>query len=190
MFCRRTTARQARVFFSFALACLLAALICHSHRSEMKELVGIPGTWSSLALRVSQCVCAAATLVTMAIARGDAYTAYSFLIAAMQLQLFWSFIFACIDIHSLRTNLDLRHDHVAVFRFLCIDTVLSLLTWASASASAGVTILLDRDVHFCEAFPHLSCGQYKLFVILAFMTWSFAATSAFSMFWLLVSPLG
>ncbi|TVU10965.1 hypothetical protein EJB05_44522, partial [Eragrostis curvula] len=86
----------------------------------MKDVVGCPGTWSSLALRVSQCVCAAAALVTMATARGsDTYTAY---------------------------------------RFLLFDMVIAVLIWASASASAGVTIMLDRDTHFCEASPHQSAG--------------------------------
>ncbi|TVU10949.1 hypothetical protein EJB05_44505 [Eragrostis curvula] len=156
----------------------------------MKDLVGSPGTWSSLVLRVSQCLCAAATLVAMDTARGYSYSAYSLLFITMLFQLLWSFLLACLDIYLLRTNLDLRHDHVTVSMFLCIDTVFALLAWTSASASAGVTILLDRDVHFCEAFPHLSCGVYKLFVILAFMAWSFTAASAYSMFWLLVSLLG
>lgn len=77
-----------------------------------------------------------------------------------------------------------------VSRYIVKMQVLAILAWASASASASVTILLDRDVHLCSAFPHLPCGQYKLFVILAFMTWSFRAASAASLFCLFASLLG
>ncbi|GJN11719.1 hypothetical protein PR202_ga29931 [Eleusine coracana subsp. coracana] len=65
--------------------------------------------------------------------------------------------------------------------------VTAILSFAAASASAGVTILFERDVHFCRMYPQLSCGRYEFSVTLAFITWSFIATSAVSMFWLLPS---
>ncbi|TVU10955.1 hypothetical protein EJB05_44511, partial [Eragrostis curvula] len=57
-------------------------------------------------------------MATMATARGNTYTAFGFLSVAMKLQLLWSFALACIDIHALRTKLDLRHNDAIVFVFL------------------------------------------------------------------------
>ncbi|KAL6594314.1 hypothetical protein ACP70R_045397 [Stipagrostis hirtigluma subsp. patula] len=153
----------------------------------MKDVVGSPGTWSGLALRVSQCVSAGASVAAMATAYGFSnYTAFCYLIASMGLQLLWSFGLACLDIYSLKTKRDL-HNPVLVSLFVVGDWVTAILSFAAASASAGVTILFERDVHFCRMYPQLSCGRYELSVILAFITWSFIATSAVSMFWLLPS---
>ncbi|TVU10969.1 hypothetical protein EJB05_44526, partial [Eragrostis curvula] len=165
----------------------------------MKDVVGSPGTWSGLALRVSQCVAAGASMAAMATAYGFSnYTAFCYLIASMGLQLLWSFGLACLDIYSLKTKRDL-HNPVLVSLFVVGDWIIGLatpkdakvvtaiLSFAAASASAGVTILFERDVHFCRMYPQLSCGRYELSVILAFITWSFIATSAVSMFWLLPS---
>ncbi|XP_066394022.1 CASP-like protein 5B3 isoform X2 [Miscanthus floridulus] len=144
----------------------------------MKDVVGSPGTWSGMALRLSQCVSAGASMGAMATAYGFSnYTAFCYLIASMALQLLWSFGLACLDIYSLKTKRDL-HNPVLVT---------AILSFAAASASAGVTILFERDVHFCRMYPQLSCGRYALSVVLAFITWSFIATSAVSMFWLLPS---
>ncbi|BAF24586.1 cASP-like protein 5B3 [Oryza sativa Japonica Group] len=153
----------------------------------MKDVVGSPGTWSGMSLRVSQCVFAGASVVAMASAYGFSnYTAFCYLIASMGLQLLWSFGLACLDIYSLQTKRDL-HNPVLVSLFVVGDWVTAILSFAAASASAGVTILFERDVHFCRMYPQLSCGRYELSVILAFITWSFIATSAVSMFWLLAS---
>ncbi|RCV11008.1 hypothetical protein SETIT_2G153700v2 [Setaria italica] len=153
----------------------------------MKEVVGRPGTRAGLVLRVSQCLCAVFSIAAMVTANGSGYyTAYVYLIASMGLQLLWSFGLACLDIYSLKTKRDL-HNPVLVSLFVVGDWVTAILSFAAASASAGVTILFERDVHFCRMYPQLSCGRYELSVILAFITWSFIATSAVSMFWLLPS---
>ncbi|XP_022679757.1 CASP-like protein 5B3 isoform X2 [Setaria italica] len=113
---------------------------------------------------------------------------YSFMALSMSLQLIWSFILACIDIHSLKTNWDL-HNTRHVWKYLIGDWVLGIASMAAASSSAGVAILLVRDSQFCRVhdYQYLSCSRYEVSVILAFMAWSFIAASAGSTFWLLVS---
>uniref|UniRef100_M1CL54 CASP-like protein n=1 Tax=Solanum tuberosum TaxID=4113 RepID=M1CL54_SOLTU len=101
----------------------------------MKELFGGPGKVSGLVLRMGQCLFAAASMVVMASSHGFATcTAFCYLIAAMGLQVIWSFSLACLDIHALRLKRDLRNyvflsllvigDWVIfsfLFSILCID---------------------------------------------------------------------
>ncbi|CAN6181708.1 unnamed protein product [Urochloa humidicola] len=154
---------------------------------RMRDILVHPGTLRSFFLRILQGLFATASLVVMA---SDFdfldYPVFCYLIASMGLQLLWSFGLACLDIYSLKTKRDL-HNPVLVSLFVVGDWVTAILSFAAASASAGVTILFERDVHFCRMYPQLSCGRYELSVILAFITWSFIATSAVSMFWLLPS---
>ncbi|CAN6195323.1 unnamed protein product [Urochloa humidicola] len=148
----------------------------------MKDIVGSPGTWSGLALRVSQFLCAAGSLVAMGSAFGFVnYSAFCFMAFSMCLQLIWSFILACIDIHSLKINWDLHNTR----------HVLAIASMAAASSSAGVATLLLRDTQFCRARNEqlVACSRYKFSIILAFMAWSFIAASAGSTFRLLVSLL-
>ncbi|MCL7031817.1 hypothetical protein MKW94_006087, partial [Papaver nudicaule] len=57
----------------------------------MKKLMGSPGTFSGLLLRIGQCVFAAASIGAMASAFGFSnYTAFCYLIASMGLQVLWS----------------------------------------------------------------------------------------------------
>ncbi|CAL4948335.1 unnamed protein product [Urochloa decumbens] len=146
----------------------------------MKDIAGSPGTWSGLALRASQFVCAAGSLVAMGSALGFTnYSAFCFMALSMCLQLIWSFILACIDIHSLKTNWDLHNTR----------HVVAIASMAATSSSVGVAILLVRDTQFCRVHDEqlVACSRYKFSVILAFMAWSFIAASAGSTFWLLVS---
>ncbi|KAF8724360.1 hypothetical protein HU200_021392 [Digitaria exilis] len=153
----------------------------------MKDIVGSPGTWGGLALRVSQIVCAAGSLVVMSSAYGFSnYSAFCYLILQMLLQLMWSFMLACIDIHSLRTNWDL-HRIGNVYKYVIGDWIMAMGSLAAASSSVAVAIFLTTDVEFCRVYPYLSCSRYTVSVILASMTWSFTAASAGSTFWLLVS---
>ncbi|GJN24601.1 hypothetical protein PR202_gb12352 [Eleusine coracana subsp. coracana] len=64
---------------------------------------------------------------------------------------------------------------------------MAILSLASASASAGVAFFFERDTNLCKIYTPQLCTYYTLSVILAFMTWSFAAASAASVFWVLVS---
>ncbi|KAJ4774403.1 CASP-like protein [Rhynchospora pubera] len=154
---------------------------------RMKDFLGSPGTWSGFALRIAQCGFAAASVAVMASANGFSnYTAFCYLIASMGLQLLWSLGLACLDIYALRTKRDL-HNPVLVSLFVVGDWVTAILSFAAACSSAGVALLFEKDVHFCKTFPQLSCGRYALSVLLAFMTWTFTATSSVSMFWVLAS---
>ncbi|TVU10942.1 hypothetical protein EJB05_44498 [Eragrostis curvula] len=92
----------------------------------MKDVVGSPGTWSGLALRVSQCLCAAASFATMFFAAGFGhYTAFGIMLISMEIQCIWSFSRAMVDIDSLRNNIDLHNlDHVCM---------VMILDWVSSS---------------------------------------------------------
>ncbi|XP_020150931.1 uncharacterized protein [Aegilops tauschii subsp. strangulata] len=75
----------------------------------MKCIVGSPGTWSGMALRVSQCVFAAASVFAMFSAYGFSnYSAYFYMNFASVLQFLWSLPLACLDIFSLRNEKDLH----------------------------------------------------------------------------------
>ncbi|XP_072997878.1 CASP-like protein 5B3 isoform X2 [Typha latifolia] len=144
----------------------------------MKEVVGSPGTWSGLLLRTGQCAFAGASIGVMVSALGFSnYTAFCYLIASMGLQALWSFGLACLDVYALKTKRDL-HNPVLVT---------ATLSFAAACSSAGVAVLFERDVQFCRMYPQFSCSRYELSVVLAFMTWSFVATSSLVMFWLMAS---
>ncbi|GJN24622.1 hypothetical protein PR202_gb12375 [Eleusine coracana subsp. coracana] len=77
----------------------------------MKDLVGSPGTWTSLMLRLLQSVCAAASSLNMASTYGvstNHYRAFWYLIVTMAVQSFWSLLLACADVYSLKTKADLH----------------------------------------------------------------------------------
>uniref|UniRef100_A0A453GJB3 CASP-like protein n=2 Tax=Aegilops tauschii subsp. strangulata TaxID=200361 RepID=A0A453GJB3_AEGTS len=75
----------------------------------MKRVVGSPGTWSGMALRLSQCVFAAASTFAMVSGFGYSnYSAFFYLIAALILQLMWSLRLAYKDIFALRNKKDLH----------------------------------------------------------------------------------
>ncbi|KAL6594310.1 hypothetical protein ACP70R_048503 [Stipagrostis hirtigluma subsp. patula] len=87
----------------------------------MKDVPGSPGTPGGLALRASQCVCSLASLVVMATALGSSsYPAFFFLRVSMFLELLWSFILLCVDVHSLKNKKDL-HRHGLVLIFMTVD---------------------------------------------------------------------
>ncbi|CAN6173749.1 unnamed protein product [Urochloa humidicola] len=152
----------------------------------MRDVAGSAGSWSGLALRASQCVCAAASFAAMvSVVDHGFFTAFRALCISMELQFIWSFFLLCADIHWLRTKRD--PDEYSVHMVAFFDWLISTLSMATASASAAVVIYLERDSAFCTMYPQLSCSRYKLSVMLAFMAWSFVAASSASSFWLLPS---
>ncbi|GJN18107.1 hypothetical protein PR202_gb05232 [Eleusine coracana subsp. coracana] len=95
----------------------------------MKNMVGSPGTWSGLVLRVLQFVCAAASLSVEAMSSAYAfkrYIAFVYLTSSMAWQLVYSLICCCLDIYALRTELDL-HNPVFVWPMVITDWVSHLL---------------------------------------------------------------
>ncbi|KAF7011348.1 hypothetical protein CFC21_025668 [Triticum aestivum] len=153
----------------------------------MKRIVGSPGTWSGMALRVSQCVFAAGSVFAMFSAYGFSnYSAYFYLNFASVLQFLWSLPLACLDIFSLRNQKDL-HAPARLLLIVIVDWAVAVLMFSGVCAAACLTIFFMKDVNFCEGFSWLACNQFALSVTLAFITWSLQAASSFSGFWLLVS---
>ncbi|XP_066363354.1 CASP-like protein 5B2 isoform X2 [Miscanthus floridulus] len=74
----------------------------------MSGLLGRPGSWGGLVLRVGQTFFAAACIGLMGSSLGFAsYTAFCYLIASMGLQMLWSFGLACLDGYAITANKDL-----------------------------------------------------------------------------------
>lgn len=153
----------------------------------MKLIVGSPGTWSGMALRVSQCVFAAASIYAMVTAFGYSnYSAFFYMYFTMMMQFMWSLALACVDIFSIRNKKDI-HDPVTVPLIVLGDWVLAVLVFSGVSASASVAILFTRDMNFCRVYSRLACDQFVLSTVLASIVWSLDAASCFSGFWLMVS---
>ncbi|XP_037418411.1 CASP-like protein 5B3 [Triticum dicoccoides] len=153
----------------------------------MKRVVGSPGTWSGMALRLSQCVCAAASTFSMVSGFGYSnYSAFFYLIVALILQIMWSSRLAYKDIFALRNKKDL-HTRDNLLFIVIVDWVMAIFMFSAACASASLTIFLMWDVNFCGTYSRLACQQFALSVVLAFITWLLQAASSFSVFWLLVS---
>nr|XP_051186450.1 CASP-like protein 5B3 [Lolium perenne] len=155
---------------------------------RMEQMVGSPGTWSGMVLRVSQCVFAAASVCAMLTAflfsESPAFfylmdsPAMCFMGTMMPLQLVWSLGLACVDIYAMRNRKDL-HERTFVFFLVVGDGIMALLTFTAACASAGVSTLFVWDVHFCTK---VACGQIVLSIVLAFIAFLLVATYFFSMF--------
>ncbi|GLT75845.1 hypothetical protein SLA2020_475390 [Shorea laevis] len=153
----------------------------------MKELLGSPGSRSSLALRIGQCTFAAASIAVMASASSfSTYTAFCYLIASMGLQLLWSFGLACLDVYALRRKRDLQNP-ILVSLFVVGDWVTALLSLAAACSSAGVIVLYARDLNICKEQGSLQCSRIEISVSFAFFSWFLIAISSHVMFWILAS---
>ncbi|TVU13022.1 hypothetical protein EJB05_46694, partial [Eragrostis curvula] len=150
-------------------------------------VVGRPGTRASLALRVSQLVCAAASLVAVVTSKDStSYSSLIYLSCSAFVQLLESFVLACVDILYLATNSDLNDTNLVSIILIC-DWCIGILSFSAATGAAGVVVFFKRDTEFCRAIGQLTCDQYEISVILAFMAWLFGAASALSLFWLRVS---
>ncbi|XP_037449482.1 CASP-like protein 16 [Triticum urartu] len=129
---------------------------------------GTPGTLGGVGLRLLQALFAAASIAVMA--STDIFpfcSAFSYLIAATSLQCLWSIALAFVYIYALlvkRSLLNLR----AVRIFFVGDWITGTVTLSAACASAGITILIDNDVKYCEALP---CLRLRTAVTMAFISW-------------------
>ncbi|CAL8165326.1 unnamed protein product [Prunus armeniaca] len=157
--------------------------------SEMKELIGRPGSVSGLLLRIGQFSCASIAISVMVTTAGFAtFTAFCYLIASMGLQLLWSLGLACLDIYALWKKRDLQNP-ILVSLFVVGDWVTATLSLAAACSCAGLTVLFSRDLHFCKGEYHLPCINYKFAVAFAFVTWGLTAISSHVMFWILLASV-
>uniref|UniRef100_A0A1D1Z0V4 CASP-like protein n=1 Tax=Anthurium amnicola TaxID=1678845 RepID=A0A1D1Z0V4_9ARAE len=150
----------------------------------MKSFPGTPGTFSSLVFRIMQSLFAAGSVASMASAPGfSAYTAFCYLIVSMALQFIWSMGLACLDIYQLVKKSDLHHS-ILVGLFVAGDWVTGMLSLAAVSASAGLTILFDRDLGYCKMGE---CWNFQLAVSLGFASWLMVWLSSLVMLWLLAA---
>uniref|UniRef100_A0A0D6QRQ2 CASP-like protein n=1 Tax=Araucaria cunninghamii TaxID=56994 RepID=A0A0D6QRQ2_ARACU len=151
---------------------------------SMKDLPGTPGTAGGLALRMGQFLFAAASIAVMV--TGDEfvdYTAFCYLVAAMALQFLWSFMLATLDIYALLIKRGLRNS-VLLSLFVVGDWVTATLSLAAACSTAGVTVLFDNDLSYCD---QIHCHRYQLSAAMAFLSWLLVGISSLLTFWLLAS---
>uniref|UniRef100_A0A2P2LNK0 CASP-like protein n=1 Tax=Rhizophora mucronata TaxID=61149 RepID=A0A2P2LNK0_RHIMU len=153
-------------------------------RVRMKEIQGMPGTEGGFALRVCQFVFAATALVVMATTSDfPSVTAFCYLVAAAGLQCLWSLSLAILDIYALLVMRSLQN-YQAVSMFAVGDGITSTLIFAAACASAGITVLIDNDLHNCSK-NH--CVQFETATAMAFLGWFAALPSFLLNFWSLAS---
>jgi len=150
----------------------------------MKDLPGTPGTIGGLALRIGQFLFAAASVVIMV--PGDEFinfTAFCYLAAAMALQFLWSFLLATLDVYALLIKRGLPNS-ILLSLFVVGDWVTATLSLAAACSTAGITVLFDKDLNYCD---QMHCRRYQLSATMAFLSWVLIAISSLLTLWLLVS---
>ncbi|GAY52574.1 hypothetical protein CUMW_142930 [Citrus unshiu] len=108
----------------------------------------------------------------------------SYLIAAMGLQVIWSFGLALIDAYAI-VQKKVLHSPVLISLFVVGDWVTATLSLAAASASAGITTLYFYDLGHCSVDNE--CQKYQASVGLAICCCFTIATSSLIMLWLLAS---
>lgn len=151
----------------------------------MKDFPGTPGTVTGLVLRISQCLFAAGSIVSMATtAEFFNFTAFCYLIASMGLQVVWSFGLAILDGVALAKK-KVLHNAIVVCLFVVGDWITATLSLAGASASAGIAVLYFNDYGRCRFAEE--CEKYQLSVALAFLGWISITMSSLIMLWLLAA---
>ncbi|KAG6485981.1 CASP-like protein 5C1 [Zingiber officinale] len=130
----------------------------------------------SLFLRLGQAIFSSAALLLMSVGvEFFSYTAFCFLVTIMGLVIPWSCTLAMFNIYSAIFPRSLRHPGLIVIVAIG-DMVLSILSLAAASASAGVVdLLLHLDGTHC---PPKFCGRYQLSTTMAFFAWFLTAASS------------
>nr|D5ACW4.2 RecName: Full=CASP-like protein 5B1; Short=PsCASPL5B1 [Picea sitchensis] len=150
----------------------------------MKDLPGTPGTVGGLALRMGQFIFAAASVVIMVTSDEFInFTAFCYLAAAMALQFLWSFVLATIDVYALLIKRGLPNS-ILLSLFVVGDWVTATLSLAAACSTAGITVLFDKDLNYCD---QMHCRRYQLSATMAFFSWVLIAISSLITLLLLVS---
>ncbi|KAF8673690.1 hypothetical protein HU200_048439 [Digitaria exilis] len=141
----------------------------------MKDLPGMPGTPSGLALRVTQLLLAAVSLAAMSSTSDFAsVSAFCYIVAAAILQCVWSLSVAMVDIYALLVKRCLRNRRLVTF-FAIGDMITVTVTFSGACAAAGITVLIDDDLSICS-MNH--CPSFMTSVAMAFMC-SFSLSPSF-----------
>ncbi|CAL9235854.1 unnamed protein product [Arabidopsis halleri] len=150
---------------------------------RMKDVQGMPGTTGGLILRLSQFVPALISVSVM-VTTSDfrSATAFCCLVLAVSLQSMWSLSLFLVDAYALLVRRSLRN-HSVVQCFTIGDGVTSTLTFAAASASAGITVLIN-DLGQCNV-NH--CTRFETATAMAFISWFAVSPSFILNFWSLAT---
>ncbi|KAF5737551.1 CASP-like protein 5A1 isoform X1 [Tripterygium wilfordii] len=153
-------------------------------RMRMKDTQGMPGTVGGLGLRLSQFVFSLVSLCVMVSTPDfNSVTAFNHLVVAVSLQNVWSLFLAILDIYALLVRRSLRN-YLITRVFAIGDGITSTLTFATASASAGITVLVANDLNKC-AGNH--CASFESATAMAFLSWMVSLPSFLLNFWSLAS---
>ncbi|CAM8943404.1 unnamed protein product [Rhodiola kirilowii] len=149
----------------------------------MKDFPGTPGTLTGLLLRVSQFIFAAASIAFMAATNNFInFTAFCYLVAAMSLQVIWSFGLAFLDSYSL-VSTKVIDSPLLISIFVIGDWATATLSLAAASASAAIAVLYFHDLGVCNIGAE--CQKFQLSVTSAFLSWFATAISSLIMLWIM-----
>ncbi|THU44180.1 hypothetical protein C4D60_Mb02t04690 [Musa balbisiana] len=142
---------------------------------RMKDVQGMPGTPGGLALRLVQFAFAVAALGVMTSTSDfPSVTAFCSLVAAAILQSLWSISLAFLDVYALLVRRCLRNRR-ALCWFTIGDGITATLTFATACASAGITVLIGNDLNLCS---ENHCTSFETAAAMAFIGW-FAVSPSF-----------
>ncbi|XBJ20520.1 hypothetical protein VPH35_011334 [Triticum aestivum] len=141
----------------------------------MVDLLGAPGTRWGLGTRLAQAVFAAAAVASMA-STDDfrVVTAFSLLIAAASLQCLWSLALGAVDIYALLVKRAFRSPRATTMYSIGDWVSPGAPTFAAASGSAGITILLNDDLMMCS---ENHCPSFMAATAMAFFSWFAIAPS-------------
>lgn len=117
----------------------------------MRSLPGAPGTRTGLGLRLAQAALAAAALGAM-VSTGDDYrsvTGFRYFVPAVALQCMWSLAMATVDVYGILVGRSFRTPRVVSILGVG-DWITGALTFSAASAAAGITVLINADLEFCD----------------------------------------
>ncbi|EFJ26335.1 hypothetical protein SELMODRAFT_97617 [Selaginella moellendorffii] len=149
-----------------------------------KDLQGMPGTAGSLALRVLQFGFAAIALSVMAsISDFQTVTAFCYLVVGTGLQSLWSLSMAALDGYALLLKRSIRRSSLVTL-FAVGDWLCATLTLAAACSTAGITVLLAKDLDQCG--PN-DCSKLQASVALTFLAWFLSSCSFFFSFWVMAT---
>nr|XP_020185833.1 CASP-like protein 5A2 [Aegilops tauschii subsp. strangulata] len=95
------------------------------------------------------------------------------LVAAASLQCLWSLALGAVDIYALLVKRSFRSPRATTI-YSIGDWVTGALTFAAASGSAGITILLDDDLMLCS---ENHCPSFMAATAMAFFSWFAIAPS-------------
>ncbi|GMH02736.1 hypothetical protein Nepgr_004575 [Nepenthes gracilis] len=151
------------------------------------EVPGSVGTTTSFSLRMGQAIFSSASLLFMSLsAEFYSYTSFCYLVTIMGLVIPWSFTLGLVDGYSVLFKCPLRQPGLLLI-IIIGDWVLSILTLAAASSTAGIVeLLLKAGGSIC---PPKICRRYLISAAMAALSWFLSMASSLFNLWLLPSLL-